>query len=187
MEPTASGGAGLHHRELPSKGNTMSLALAISRIKRTRAYTMQLLDDVEDELWLVKPDGCPTHIAWQVGHIAMAQYAVCLMRVRDAQPGDRDIMSRAFRKQFSKGTTPVEQSDSPFSPAEIRNTFDAVHAQVMKEVPTFDEAELTKELAAPHEMFATKIAALHFSADHEMLHAGQIGLLRRMLGKAPVR
>ena len=48
-------------------------------------------------------------------------------------------------------------------------------------------AELAKELAAPHEMFTTKIAALHFSADHEMLHAGQIGVLRRMLGKEPVR
>jgi len=26
-----------------------------------------------------------------------------------------------------------------------------------------------------------------FSVDHEMLHAGQIGLIRRLIGKAPLR
>ena len=164
-----------------------SLSLANERIERARGYTLQLLADVEDELWFTQPAGSPTHIAWQVGHIAMAQYAVCLMRVRDAQPGDREIMSRPFRKQFSKGSTPVADPSANPSAAEIRTVFNAVHAQVMKELPTFDEEELQQELAAPHEMFTTKIAALHFSADHEMLHAGQIGLLRRLLGKEPVR
>jgi uncharacterized damage-inducible protein DinB len=31
------------------------------------------------------------------------------------------------------------------------------------------------------------MGALNFSADHEYLHAGQIGLLRRLLGKEPLR
>ena len=164
-----------------------TLQFALERIERTRSYTQALLADVEDELWFVKPEGCPTHIAWQVGHIAMAQYALCLMRVRESQPGDRDLMSREFRRKYSKGTTPDIDSDSNFSPQEIRTVFDRIHTQVLREAPEYDEAELAKELAAPHEMFTTKIAALHFSADHEMLHAGQIGVLRRMLGKEPVR
>ena len=163
-----------------------TLQFALERIERTRSYTKALLADVEDEQWLVKPEGCPTNIAWQVGHIAMAQYALCLMRVRDSQPGDRDIMSREFRKQYSKGSTPGN-AEQGFNPEEIRNVFNAVHGQVLLEAPGFDEAELARELAAPHEMFTTKLAALHFSADHEMLHSGQIGLLRRMLGKDPVR
>jgi hypothetical protein len=164
-----------------------SLAFALERIARTRQYTLTLLEGLEDEQWLQMPAGCPTHIAWQVGHIAMAQYGLCLMRVRDSQPGDRDLMSREFRKQFSKGTTPdVDPAINP-APGEIRRVFDAVHAQVLLEAPSFDESELEMPLAAPHQMFATKIAALHFSADHEMLHAGQIGLLRRLLGKEPVR
>jgi hypothetical protein len=33
----------------------------------------------------------------------------------------------------------------------------------------------------------TRLGALLFSSHHEMLHAGQIGVLRRLLGKAPVR
>jgi uncharacterized damage-inducible protein DinB len=117
----------------------------------------------------------------------MAQYAAGLMRVRDAQPGDRDLMSREFRKQFSKGTTPEAGPQGYPAPAEIRRTLDAVHAQLMRELPTFDEQELNKPLAAPHAMFTTKLGALFFVADHEMLHAGQIGLLRRLLGKPPLR
>lgn len=165
----------------------MSLEFAIERIDRARQYTLQLLKDVDDELWFAVPPSSPTHVAWQVGHLAMAQYALCLMRVRDAQPGDRDIISRPFRKQFSKGTSPDADAAAYPAPAEIRGVFDAVHAQVMKELPGLDPKELENPLAAPHEMFTTRLGALHFSADHEMLHAGQIGLLRRMLGKEPVR
>jgi uncharacterized damage-inducible protein DinB len=96
-------------------------------------------------------------------------------------------MSRDFRKQFSKGTTPDADPANNPTPEEIRRVFHAVHEQVLREAPSFDEAELEKPLAAPHQMFTTKLGALCFSADHEMLHAGQIGLIRRLLGKEPVR
>jgi hypothetical protein len=165
----------------------MSLKLAIARIGRIRNYTAELIADIEDDLWFTMPPGCPTHVAWQVGHIAMAQYAAGLMRVRDAQPGDRELMSRDFRKQFSKGTLPEADPQAYPSPAEIRRVFDAIHAQVLQEWPTFVEAELEQPLAAPHAMFQTKLEAMFFVADHEMLHAGQIGLLRRLLGKPPLR
>ena len=33
----------------------------------------------------------------------------------------------------------------------------------------------------------TKLGALFFCSVHEMMHAGQIGLLRRLLGKSPLR
>jgi hypothetical protein len=39
----------------------------------------------------------------------------------------------------------------------------------------------------PHPMFSTKLGALMFCPFHEMLHAGQIGLLRRLFGNAPLR
>ena len=160
---------------------------AIDRIAKARQYTLALIEDIEDDLWFVKPEGCPTHVAWQVGHLGFAQYALCLMRVRDAQPGDRDIISRPFRKQFSKGTTPGDSAEDYPSPEEIRATVAAVHEQAMKEMPAFDEEQFTQPLAAPHQMFDTRLGALEFCALHEMIHAGQIGLLRRMLGKEPLR
>jgi hypothetical protein len=42
----------------------------------------------------------------QVGHLAMAQYGLCLFRIRGRQSEDAELMSSAFRKKYFKGTTP---------------------------------------------------------------------------------
>jgi hypothetical protein len=42
------------------------------------------------------------------------------------------------------------------------------------------------ERAAPHPFSTTKLRALLWCAHHEMLDAGQIGLLRRHLGYPPM-
>jgi len=39
----------------------------------------------------------------------------------------------------------------------------------------------------PYAVHANKLGGLIFCSHHEMLHAGQIGLLRRLLGKQPLR
>src|SRR6266404_2876588 len=83
------------------------------------------------------PAGCPTHVAWQVGHLAMAEYGLGLFRQRGRQEIDAELMSSSFRKQFSRGSVPEADATKYPSPAEIRAVFDRVHAQVLKEVPGF--------------------------------------------------
>jgi hypothetical protein len=134
------------------------------------------------------PAGSPSHLAWQVGHVAMAQYGLCLFRIRGRQEIDADLMTSSFRKQFSKGSTPEPDASKCPSPAEIRATFDRVYQQVMKELPGVSEAALTDPVDMPFvEGYPNKLGALLFCSHHEFLHAGQIGLLRRLLGKSPVR
>ncbi len=160
---------------------------AVERIERARGYTLALLADVADEDWFRQPSDGVTHIAWQVGHLAMAEYAICLARRRGSEPDDKKILSREFRRHFGKGSTPDPDPAANPTPAEIRDVLAGVHARVLEELAEETEEHLTEQLAAPHEMFNTKLEALHFCADHEMLHAGQIGLLRRLIGKEPVR
>ena len=167
--------------------NTSRLELAINAIERSRRYTLQLLEDVDDADWFRQPSEGVTHVAWQVGHLAMAEYAICLARRRGSQPGDRDILSREFRKHFGKGSTANPDPAANPDPTEIRSVLAAVHQQAMAELGDEDEARLGEPLAAPHEMFNTLIESLEFCAAHEMVHAGQIGLLRRLLGKQPLR
>jgi hypothetical protein len=38
----------------------------------------------------------------------------------------------------------------------------------------------------PHDLFTTRIAGLRYAPLHEMIHCGQIALLRRMLGQKPI-
>jgi hypothetical protein len=133
------------------------------------------------------PPGCPTHVAWQVGHLAMAQYGLCLFRQRGRQPVDLELMSSGFRKLFSRGSVPEADAGKYPSPAEIRRTFDRVHAQVLSEAPSFSAESLSQAVEPPFAVEATRLGCLLFCSHHEMLHAGQLGLLRRLLGKPPIR
>jgi hypothetical protein len=164
-----------------------TLYLAIKQIEFARSMTLSLLEDVADDEWLQMPGGSVTHVAWQVGHLAMAQYGLCLFRIRGRQPIDTELMSSAFRKKYSRGSTPDPDSPNNPAPTEIRSVLNRVHEQAMSEMPQYTEKALYEPVDEPFVAYPNKLGALLFCSQHEMLHAGQIGLLRRQLGKPPIR
>jgi hypothetical protein len=165
----------------------MSLSVAIQQIEFARNYTLSLLAETDEADWYQRPAGCPTHLAWQVGHLAMAEYGLCLFRQRGRQEVDREIMPSEFRKAFSRGSQPAVDLTKFMPAADIRAIFDRVHAQVLKEAPTFGAEQLKEVVEAPFAVEATKLGSLYFCSHHEMIHAGQIGLIRRLLGQHPIR
>jgi hypothetical protein len=171
----------------PFQETVMSrLNLAIEQIAFARAYTVRLLDHVPEEDWFRIPPAGVSHIAWQVGHLAMAQYRLALFRTRGERPGDGQLISPEFLRTFGKDSTPDPDPAKYPSLREIRAVFDRIHAALMEELPALPGEELDAPVLAPHSLVQTKLWALLWCAQHEMLHAGQIGLLRRQLGHAPV-
>lgn len=167
----------------------LRLEIARRQIEFARGYTGSLVSDLADEDWYRRPPGAPTHVAWQLGHLAMAQYGLALFRQRGRRASDAELMSAPFRKLFAKGSVPADETAGPPSPAEIRDVLTRVHATVLDEMegPDFADGLLDTPVDEPHAGYATRFGALLFCAAHEMLHAGQIGLIRRLLGKAPLR
>lgn len=163
------------------------LEIPLKQIEFARSYTLALLADIQEHEWFQMPAGAATHLAWQMGHIAMAEYGLALFRQRGRQPDDLDLMSSTFRKQFSRGSTPEPDPTKNPPLSEIRATFDRVHEQVLRELPTFSLASLDEPCEMPTAGYSTKLGALLLCSHHELLHAGQIGLLRRLLGKPPIR
>jgi hypothetical protein len=163
------------------------LPLVLGQLRFAREYMSSLLVDVPDEEWFRMPLGVPTHLAWQVGHLAMAEYGLCLYRVRGRVSEDTELMPGSFRKAFSRGTT-VEVDPGKYpAPAEIRATLARVRAQVEKEAPGFTQELLSAPSEMPYSVFPNKFGGMLFSPQHEMIHAGQIGVLRRAFGLAPIR
>ena len=157
-----------------------------SQIATTRAYTKSLLADLEPSDFFEMAGG-PTHIAWQCGHIAMAQYALGLLRIRSKLPTDGDFITSRFFKFFKKTSVPKpDPADNP-PLEEILQTMDAVYEQVQTEIDQYKEEQLAEELPEPFAVEATKLGSLYFCPMHELVHAGQIGLVRRLMGKEPVR
>jgi len=163
------------------------LEVALSQIRFAREYTLTLISDIDESDWFRQPSEGVSHLAWQIGHLAMAQYGLCLFRMRGRAEIDLELMSASFRRKFSKGTTPDPDPARNPSPEEIRSVFDRVFEQSMQELPGVTESQLDEPVEMPFAGFPTKFGGLLFCSHHEMLHAGQIGFLRRLIGKAPVR
>ena len=179
------------HSVSPRRSNLanlqQSLSLAVKNLKFAREYTQSLLEDIGPDDWFAKPPGNTSHLAWQIGHLAMAEYALTMMRIRGKEPADRDLISNDFLRCFKKSSQPTfDASDYP--PAEtIRAVFDAVHVAALAELQHVSDEELTVQLPEPYAVFDTKLGSILFCSAHEMLHAGQIGMIRRLLGKPPIR
>ena len=163
------------------------LSFVVDQIKAARHYTRSLLDGVEPDQWFRLPEEGVTHIAWQVGHLAAAEYSLTLRRMRGTRESDSELISQEFLKQFGKGSSPEADPGKYPSAEEIDGVFERVHKQAIEELQELPEAVLDEPVDKPHPMFSTKLEALRFCPLHEMVHAGQLGLLRRLSGDAPLR
>ncbi|HXY35655.1 MAG TPA: DinB family protein [Planctomycetaceae bacterium] len=157
----------------------------LESIGRARDYTNHLLATIPTSDWFRMPQEGVSHVAWQVGHLAFAQYRLALERVRGKRPEDARLISPEFLQKFGRASTPIGDAAAYPSASEIRGVFDAVHRQVREEISAMDET-IFDEPSEPHPRFSTKGGSLVWCAEHEMMHAGQIGLLRRLLGQPPL-
>ena len=159
-----------------------------NQIRTARLYAKDLLSHIDQKNWFRQPTEGVTHIAWQVGHLAVAQYGLGLKRVRGEKPEDAELISADFRRLFGKGSIPTSNPEDYPTPEEIIAAFNRVHDQVLTEAVALPEETLKEPTAdPPHPMFKTKLEALLWSAQHEFIHAGQIALLRRLFGAEALR
>jgi hypothetical protein len=162
------------------------LQLAIDQIVFARNYTAGLLDQTPAAEWFRQPPGGVSHVAWQVGHLAFGQYSLVLCRIPGTPPQGAGLLSGELVRLFGAESVPDADPSRYPSQAEIRAKFDRVHEQVLRELPGLEEAELDQPVLDPLPLARTKLQVLLWCALHEMLHAGQIGLLRRQLGHDPL-
>ncbi|MBC03410.1 MAG: hypothetical protein CMJ34_08935 [Phycisphaerae bacterium] len=163
----------------------------IHQIERTRLLTLQMIERVPHDRWFEMPTGI-THVAWNVGHIATAEYFLGLVFVRGLREEDAGMIPGNYAELFGYGSEPQADPDPYPSPDELMQTLDAVHRQLLLETrampsekldepPVFDDVWLDH-----HPMFDQKGSALEIVAFHEHIHIGTIGLLRRELGSEPI-
>jgi uncharacterized damage-inducible protein DinB len=117
--------------------------------------------------------------------VAMGSYRLTLERIRGRRPEDEQLISEAFLQQFGKGSVPDPDPAKYPAPEKIREVFDRVYRQGLEETARLDDADLDNTVLKPHSLIKTKLQSLWYCAHHEMIHAGQIALVRRLLGHNP--
>jgi len=153
-------------------------------MRMAREYTLNLLADVGQDEWFWMPTEGVTHLAWQLGHLAIAQYMLTMFRVRGAVPSDAELIDPSYPDLFGRGSVPDPDATRYPPMSEIRATFDRVHARALEEVSRYTDEALEAPLETPHRLFTTKIGAISWASRHELIHCGQIGLLKRLRGHA---
>jgi hypothetical protein len=112
--------------------------------------------------------------------LAQAEYRLGLWRIRGERPDDAARVPPDVKRLFEADSVPQAESVCPSD--KLRAVVDRVHQQVLRELPGLDATELGGPVPHPHPFETTKLRPLLWCAHHEILHAGQIGMLRRHPG-----
>lgn len=162
------------------------LALLSAELAASRDYTERLLADIGAADWFAPRPEWKSTLAWQVGHLAVAEYGLAVERVRGLRPGDAELLPPEFRDWFGAQSVPRFSPQGYPPPEHILAVFRGVHQAAVEAVAGLGEERLDEPVSRSHPLFTTKAGSLAWCIRHEMLHAGQIGLLRRQLGHDPL-
>src|SRR5262245_51284790 len=139
------------------------------------------LADFSDADLLVRPVPEAHHVAWQLGHLILAEQAL----LKSAAPSAAPIELRAgWDKQYTPETGRTNPPAGFATKADYLALYQRSRANVLKALDSAAEADL----AAPTQGRLARIAPTALDmflliANHPMMHVGQWVVVRRKLGK----
>jgi len=138
------------------------------------------LGDFTDAEMLVRPVPGANHAAWQLGHLTVAEGHL----VNAFVPGAIATPSAEFAAKFTKETAKLDDPKAFPSKAEILETVERTRAATIAFAKTLTPADLDKPGPEKMARFATTLGRLLAALpSHDMMHTGQIQVIRRKLGR----
>jgi len=162
--------------------------LLAQQLRETREWTLRLIADVKGDDWFFQPAPGLAHPLWICGHLAGAQ--TLLVHVRCL--GLPSLVDEAFAKHFPIGG-PVKSADEhEYPPVEtVLATMEWVHLQTCRDVQEMGDKLLAEPAfggdGKPHPHYKDKAGAVSHCSRHEAFHAGQLAMIRRIMGKPFLR
>lgn len=133
------------------------------------------LEGITPEESFVQPQPGGNCINWVLGHIVANRNQI--MELIGEDPVWRDEMAAIYRR----GSTPLAATRSAIPLDGMLNDLRASQEKILKKLPEMPVENLEKSVGDQ-----TIYYRLSFLQFHETYHAGQLGLLRRLLGKEGV-
>ena len=135
------------------------------------------LDDISDAEALAKPNAGPNSINWIAGHL------VCIRNHFLTAFGAPSLFSAASVEAYNRGSKPGETL--PESLSELREKIVRSHEDLLSLIAGFDEAKLASPAPfSPGGGPETVGSLLLRLVIHEAYHGGQLGIARKLVGKA---
>jgi uncharacterized damage-inducible protein DinB len=153
----------------------------IRNVAQTNDFVIKAyLQDLSDADLLTRPGPGANPIAWQLGHLINAEEE--LLKII---PGAATVpLPEGWDKQHGKENAAKDPPVGYRTKAEYLDLYAKVRENTMKVLNTIADADLDKPVTGRLAHIApTWGALLVLIANHPMMHAGQMVVLRRKLGK----
>jgi len=155
----------------------------LSNLHTARYITTSYLGDLNDADLLVRPVAAAHHTAWQLGHLIVSEHQM----LNGVKPGSAPALPNGFAAKHEKSAA----SNNQLSDFCTKETYLSVMHE-LREATIATLSQLTPEALSqpgPEAMraYAPKVGSVFLSiGNHELMHSGQIAVVRRVLGKPVV-
>ena len=143
--------------------------------KKNRAYIEHIIGSVSDEQMLTMPDGFDNNIAWNLGHLIVAQQSLIYR-----QSSLETLTNRAHVAQFAPGTSPADWTTTP-DLAALRALLTKSTEQMVADADAGLFQSYTPYTTTTGFHLATSDDAMTFNLYHDGLHFGAIMALRNLV------
>lgn len=157
----------------------MSLGLIALQFRYTHAVLTQNLEGFTEDDAFAAPAGGGNCANWIVGHLLNSRAELLSALDAEAPWGDRRLA------RYRRGSAQLSGAKGALPLTELLEDLNATQNTLLAAFKAFDESRLRdpapfSPTENPKETVGSLFAGLAF---HESYHAGQTGLLRRMVGK----
>lgn len=153
----------------------------------THEWTLRLIADLKGDDWHFSPKPGLAHPLWLCGHLTVSPHL--LIHVRCLNNG---ILDDTFVAHFPIGGPVPSAKDHAYPSAEtVLRKMAEVHEQTYAAIRGMSDALLAEPAygagGAAHPHYRDKRGAVAHCNRHEAFHAGQLAMIRRLLGKPFLR
>ena len=161
---------------MPTANDVIAHSLTMSG-----AMLHRYVDDLSPQEMLHRPTPKANCAAWLIGHLILTERGAL------ARLGISDLaaLPDGFDKQFSRDEG-CPQAPEFGDVSRLMGLFDQHRNRTIETVRRAPPEQLDKPLEKPHPFFKTAGEFANFAALHAMMHAGQITIIRRSLGRPPI-
>ncbi|HEV3339079.1 MAG TPA: DinB family protein [Pirellulales bacterium] len=141
------------------------------------------LNDLGDADLLVRPVPGANHIAWQLGHLIMAENSM----IGDTCPGWMPPLPAGFAEKYTNDTAGSDDRHAFSSKDEYLRLYREQRAATLKALGTVSEADLDRPAPERYRHYCPTVGGVfNMQATHWLMHAGQWAVVRRKLGHKPL-
>lgn len=156
------------------------------RLKRALQHSRRFTDKVLGEItraedWVRRPNASTNHAMWIAGHLGLATNSFI---------GFVDATKKDCREDlaplFGKGSRPLDDLRAYPTPADVTSFLTERGRVFMGLLDRCADDDFTRQVTQGPSFMYDVGAVFQMAAWHETLHAGQLTVIHRMIGKTPI-